>query len=88
MFECSALMHIAKEERKKLDYRTNHNIMIGYNISINQYCVYDPLAKMLHCSRDVVLREGMQYPAPTAADEAILNDHFYRDVIEEPKPTE
>jgi hypothetical protein len=26
--------------------------------------------------------------AMNAADEAILNEHFYRDVIEEPKPRE
>jgi hypothetical protein len=42
---------------------------------------------MLHRSRDVVMREGKWYRAPNAADEVILNEHFYRDVIEEPKPT-
>jgi hypothetical protein len=57
-----------------------------YNISTKQYFVYDPLAKTLHRSRDVVFREGKRYKAPNAADEAILNEHFYRDVIEEPKP--
>jgi len=36
----------------------------------------------------VVFREGKRYTAPNAADEAILNEHFYRHVIEEPKPTE
>jgi len=34
----------------------------------------------------VVFREGKRYTAPNAADEAILNEHFYRDIIEEPKP--
>jgi len=34
----------------------------------------------------VVYREGNRYKAPNAADEAILNEHFYRDDIEEPKP--
>jgi hypothetical protein len=28
----------------------------------------------------------MRYTALNAADEAILNEHFYRDVIKEPKP--
>jgi len=46
------------------------------------------LARTLQRSRDVVFREGKRYTAPNAADEAILNEHFYRDVIEEPKPTE
>jgi hypothetical protein len=35
----------------------------------------------------VVFREGKRYTAPNAADEAILNEHFYRDVIKDPKPT-
>ena len=34
----------------------------------------------------MVLREGKRYTAPNAADEAILNEHFSRDVIDEPKP--
>jgi hypothetical protein len=41
---------------------------------------------MLHRSQHVVFREGRQYTAPNAADEAILNEHFYRDVIKETKP--
>jgi hypothetical protein len=36
----------------------------------------------------VVFREGKKYTAPNAVDEAILNEHFYRDVIEGPRPTE
>jgi hypothetical protein len=36
----------------------------------------------------VVFRERKWYTAPNAADEAILNKLLYRDVIEEPKPTE
>jgi hypothetical protein len=35
----------------------------------------------------VVFREAKPYTAPNPADEEILNEHFYRDVIEEPKPT-
>jgi hypothetical protein len=42
---------------------------------------------MLHRTRDVVFRDGKQYTAPNAADEAILNNHFYRDVIVERTPT-
>jgi len=36
----------------------------------------------------VVFREGKRYTSPNAADEVILYEHFYRDVIEAPKPTE
>jgi hypothetical protein len=40
-----------------------------------------------HRSQDILFREGTQYTAPNAADNAIWNHHFYRHVIEEPKPT-
>jgi hypothetical protein len=88
VFGCLAFIHVPKEKQKKLDYRATPGIFVGYSISTKQYFVYDPLARTLHRSRDVVLREGKRYTAPNAADEAILNEHFYRDGIEEPKPTE
>ena len=88
VFGCLAFVHVPKEKRKKLDYRATPGIFVGYSISTKQYLVYDPLARTLHRSRDVVFREGKRYTAPNAADEAILNEHFYRDVIEEPKPIE
>jgi len=88
VFGCLAFVHVPTENQKKLDYRAPPGIFVGYRISTKQYFVYDPLAKMLHRSRDVVFREGMRYTAPNAADEAIFNKHFYSDVIEEPKPTE
>ena len=88
MFRCLAFVHIPKEKRRKLDYRATSGIFIGHSISTKQYFVYNPLVTTLHRSRDVVFREGKRYTAPNAADEAILNEHFYRDVIEEPQPTE
>jgi hypothetical protein len=86
VFGCLAFVHVPKEKPKKMNYRANSGIFVGYSISTKQYFLYDPLAKTLHRSRDVVFREGKRYTAPNAADEAILNEHFYRDVIEEPKP--
>jgi hypothetical protein len=70
----------------KLDYRATPGIFVGYSISTKQYFIYNPVANMLHCSRQVVFREGKRFTAPNAADDAILNKHFYRDVIEEAKP--
>jgi len=86
VFGCLAFVHVPKEKRQKLDYKGTTGILVGYSISTKQYLIYDPLAKTLHRSRDVVFREGEWYTAPNAADEAILNQHIYRDVIEEPKP--
>jgi len=87
VFGCSAFVHVPKEKRKKLDYRATPGIFVGNSISTKPYFVYDPLARMLHCSRDVVFREGKWYTAPNTTDEAIMNEHFYRDVIMEPTPT-
>jgi hypothetical protein len=68
-----AFIHVPKEKRKKLDYRATPGIFVGYSISTKQYFVYNPLARTLHRSRDVVFREEKRYTAPNAADEAILN---------------
>jgi len=75
-------------KRKKLDSRATAGIFVAYSISTKQYFVYDPFAKTLHHSRDVLSREGKWYRAPNAADKAIWDEHFYGDVIEEPKLTE
>jgi len=87
VFGCLAFVHVPNEKRKKLDYRATLGIFVGYSISTKQYFIYDPLAKTLHRSRDVVFRERKRYTAPNAADEAILNEHFYSDGIMEPTPT-
>jgi len=80
-------MHIPKDKWKKMDYRATPGMFVGYSTLTMQYFVYDPLAKMLHRFRDVVFREAKRYTVLNAAEEASLNEHFYRDVSEEPKPT-
>jgi len=85
---CLAFHQFLKQKRNKLDFWDTPGIFVVYSISTKQSLVYDPLAKMLHHSWDLVFSEWKRYTAPYAADEAILNNHFYRDVIEEPKPTE
>jgi hypothetical protein len=88
VFGCLAFVQVPKEKRKMLHYRATAVIFIGYSILTKQYFVYNPFAKTLHHFRDVEFTEGMGYTAPNAAHKVILNKHFYRDVIEEPKPTE
>jgi hypothetical protein len=58
VFRCLAFVHIPQEKWKKLDYRATPGIFLGYSISTKQYFLYDPLARILHLSRDVVFREG------------------------------
>jgi hypothetical protein len=81
-----AFVHVPKEKRKKLAFGATPGIFVGYTISTKQYFVYHLLPMMLHRSGDVVFREGMPYTAPNAADEGILNEHFYSAIIGEPKP--
>jgi hypothetical protein len=88
VFGCLAFVHVLKQKRQKLDYRGTPGIFVGYSISTKQYFIYNPLAKTLHHSLVVVYRDGKRYTTPNAADEAIFNEHFYRDVIEEPKQIE
>jgi len=76
VFTCLAIVHVPKEEQKKVDDRATPGIFVGYSILTKEYFVYDPLAKTLLRSRDVVFREEMWYTAPNATDEAILNHHF------------
>jgi hypothetical protein len=85
VFGCLAFIHVPKEKRTTLDYRATPGIFVEYSISTKQYIVYDPLAWTLHYSRHVLFREGKRYTALNAVDEALLPEHFYRDVIEEPK---
>jgi hypothetical protein len=87
MFGCLAFVDVPKETRKKTDYRATPGIFVGYSMLTKQHFVYDTLARTLHRSRDVVLREGQRYTAPNAADEVIFNEHFYREVIVEPTST-
>jgi hypothetical protein len=78
----------SERETKEAGLQSHPAIFVGYSISTKQYFVYNPLARTLYRSRDVVSREGKRYTAPNAAAEAILNEHFYREVIKEPKPIE
>lgn len=81
VFGCLAFVHVPKEKRLKLDFRATPVIFVGYGASTKQYLVYDPLARALHRSRDVIFREDRWYKAPNAADQAILSEHFYREEI-------
>jgi hypothetical protein len=74
-------VHVPKEIRQKLDYRATLSIFVVYSRSTKQYFVYNPLARMHYHSQHVVFREGMKFTRLNAADEAILNKQFYRDVI-------
>lgn len=54
-------VHIPKENRKKLDEKSFKCIFVWYSNDSKKYQCYDPVAKKLHASRDVIFNEGEAY---------------------------
>lgn len=57
VFGCVAYVHIPKEHRRKLDYKSIKCIFIGYDVSRKAYRLWDPMNKRLLISRDVEFNE-------------------------------
>ena len=63
VFGCTAYAHVPKEKRKKLDDKSVKRIFIGYSIETRSYRLFDPKAKKVIISRDVVFDEkGIYHP--------------------------
>jgi len=75
VFGCLAFVHVLDERCKKLDFKSIPGILIGYSTT-KQYRIYDPVAKKLHVSRDVVFREGSHYQQLRNSNQTDLGDHF------------
>ena len=57
VFGCTAYTHISKEQRRKWDVKSEKCIFIGYSIHSKGYRLWDPKAKRIHISRDVIFFE-------------------------------
>ena len=57
VFGCTAYMHISREQRRKWDVKSVKCIFIGYSINSKGYRLWDPKAKRIHMSRDVIFFE-------------------------------
>ena len=57
VFGCTAYMHISKEQRRKWDVKSVKFIFIGYSINSKGYRLWDPKAKRIHISREVIFFE-------------------------------
>jgi len=57
VFGCIAYAHVLKEKRSKLDDKSVKCIFIGYSIETRSYRLFDPQAKKVIISRDVVFDE-------------------------------
>lgn len=57
VFGCLQYMHVLKDERSKLDDKTKKCVFVGYGLNEFGYRFFDPVARNLVRSRDVVFME-------------------------------
>ncbi|MCO5593506.1 hypothetical protein L7F22_047520 [Adiantum nelumboides] len=57
VFECPAFVHIPKEKRHKLDFKSERLIFLAYSAKSDGYRLYDPVTKHSIVSQDVVFNE-------------------------------
>jgi hypothetical protein len=57
VFGCKAFVHIPQDERSKLDSKTRQCIFLGYGGDQFDYKLFDPMARKVVRSRDVVFVE-------------------------------
>lgn len=58
VFGCRAFVHVPDEKRRKLDPKATEGVMMGYlEKSLSCYKIWDPAAKKLVISRDVIFEE-------------------------------
>ncbi|MCO5547266.1 hypothetical protein L7F22_000713 [Adiantum nelumboides] len=71
VFGCSAFVHIPKEKRQKLDFKSRKLLFLGYSAESNAYRLYDPDTRTTTVSRDVVFDESFGTSAEGATAQPI-----------------
>ena len=61
VFGCQAFVHVPEERCGKLDAKSQKRIFVGYDDKIQGYRCYDPKAKKMVTSRDVIFNESQSY---------------------------
>ncbi|UYV82085.1 K02A2.6-like [Cordylochernes scorpioides] len=57
-FGCNAYVHIPKDNRKKLDKKSICTFFVGYTEANKNYRMWDPIARKIVISRDVIFTEA------------------------------
>ena len=74
MYGCQAFVHVPTEKRSKLDSKSQECIFLGYGEDQYGFRLWDPVAKKIVRSRDVVFNE-MKFPAlQSAPQESVVED--------------
>ncbi|MCO5550300.1 hypothetical protein L7F22_003783 [Adiantum nelumboides] len=71
VFGCSAFVHIPKEKRQKLDFKSRKLLFLGYSAVSDAYRLYDPDTRTTTVSRDVVFDKSFITTAEGAAAQPI-----------------
>ncbi|MCO5594613.1 hypothetical protein L7F22_048646 [Adiantum nelumboides] len=71
VFGCSAFVHIPKEKRQKLDFKSRKLLFLGYSAESDAYRLYDPDTRTTTVSRDVVFDESFITSAEGATAQPI-----------------
>ncbi|MCO5581806.1 hypothetical protein L7F22_035695 [Adiantum nelumboides] len=71
VFGCSAFVHIPKEKRQKVDFKSRKLLFLGYSTESDAYRLYDPDTRTTTVSRDVVFDESFITSAEGAAAQPI-----------------
>ncbi|KAL0416653.1 UNVERIFIED_CONTAM: Retrovirus-related Pol polyprotein from transposon TNT 1-94 [Sesamum latifolium] len=61
VFGCIAHVHMPEAGRTKLDNRSNTCVLLGVSKESKGYRLFDPIAKRIIVSRDVIFEEGKQW---------------------------
>lgn len=92
VFGCVAFVHVPSVNRKKLDNRSTRCVLLGVSEESKAYKLYDPVAKKIIVSRDVVFEESKGWnwdeKTQTGMIEMEDNNEEVGDVIEEHSSSE
>ena len=72
----SALTHVPKELRRKLDDKATKCIFVGYSRESKGYRLYDPHSKRIFSSRDVIFDEKSELSMAGYEQKQAENDVF------------
>ena len=74
VFGCIAHVYVSKERRTKLDNRTISCVLLGVSEESKGYRLFDPVAKRVVVSRDVIFEEEKQWDWDVSYEKQIVVD--------------
>ncbi|KAH9779134.1 hypothetical protein KPL71_007611 [Citrus sinensis] len=77
IFGCVAYVHIPEAKRKKLDAKSTTCVLLGVSEESKAYRLYDPVAKKIIISKDVVFEENKYWNWDKSYEEQMVVDLNY-----------